>query len=58
MANLPNEFETDYLVYSISTSISEENEIRKAPLKQVIKRAMFRKFDAWIQEQFYKTLNQ
>lgn len=55
LSRLPEEYETDYFVFSASENISEEETIRGLPIKQVVKRAMFRKFDSYIKETYYKS---
>jgi hypothetical protein len=44
----------DYLVYSASSSLTEEEELWDYPFYDVVKRMMLKKFDAWIEWNLYK----
>jgi hypothetical protein len=47
---LPDEYNLDYLVYSASNSLSEEQIIMDIELHKVFKRMMFKRFDSHIEE--------
>ena len=44
-----NDYRLDYMVFSASSSLEEENKLWDFPLIQVYKRMMFKKFDNWIE---------
>ena len=46
---IEGDYTIDYLVYSASTSLSEEKELWDYDLYEVVKRMMFKKFDSWIE---------
>lgn len=50
MSGLPDRLNTDYMVYSISNSIIEEEKIWNMPYVEVFKRMMFKKFDGWVEK--------
>lgn len=58
ISNLPEKYEDDYFVYAASNSIFEEEGILDLPLMKVLKRAMFKKFDSWVGEQYEEELKQ
>lgn len=51
MSELPDNYSLNYLVYSASTSITEQEKIWDMDYAEVIKRAMFRKFDNYIEHE-------
>ena len=54
MAQLPPEFEIDYLVYSASGSLEEESKLWDYPLEKVYKRMLLKKFDSWVEYSSYE----
>ncbi len=48
MSALPEEYNMDYMVYTLSTSLEEEKKIWHSDYVDVIKRVMFKKFESWI----------
>jgi len=52
MGCLPEKYEMDYLVYSASSSISEQREVWNMDYVEVIKRMMFKKFDGWVEHKY------
>ncbi len=51
---IEEDYTIDYLVYSASTSLSEEKELWDYDLYEVVKRMMLKKFDGWIEWRLYK----
>ena len=51
MLCMPDNYNLDYLVYSASNSLSEEQIIMDLELHKVFKRMMFKRFDSWIEEE-------
>jgi hypothetical protein len=45
-------------LYSACDSVFEEEKALDLPLMSVIKRAMFKKFDAWVNEQYQEEMKQ
>lgn len=52
MGELPDLYEIDYLVYSASSSISEQKEIWQMDYVEVAKRLCFKKFDNWVEHKY------
>jgi len=52
MDELPKKYEYDYMVFSISKSISEEKNNWDLPLSDVMRRFAFLKFDSYIEYRF------
>ena len=50
MSMMPDEYEYDYLVFSASSSITEEEAIWNMRFSEVYKRMIFRKFDSFIEQ--------
>ena len=44
-----NDYRLDYMVFSASSSLEEENKLWDFPLIQVYKRMMFKRFDSWLE---------
>lgn len=57
MSMLPDKFNLDYLVYSASNTLSEEQIVKKLELHKVFKRMMFKKFDSYVEEQLSRKLD-
>lgn len=53
---MPEKYSYDYLVFSASSSLSEEKEIWESQFYDVIKRFMFKKFDNRIEQDFMEYL--
>lgn len=47
---LPDAYEYEYIVYSASSSLQEEQFLWDLEFTKVIKRMMFKKFDSYIEE--------
>ena len=50
LSNLPDEFVLQYIIYSASNSILDEEEVKQLPIEQVITRMMLNKFEKWVEE--------
>ena len=50
MSMMPDEYEYDYLVFSASNSITEEEAIWNMRFSEVYKRMTFRKFDSFVEQ--------
>lgn len=48
MTMLPDTYDIDYLVHSVGTLL-EEDKILDMPFNQVVKKAMLKKFDSWVE---------
>lgn len=53
MSELPTVYELEYMVYSLSVSMSDEEKIWRTPYLDVIRRTMFNKFDNYVEKRFY-----
>jgi hypothetical protein len=56
LSNLPEEYESDYFLYSLGLPITELESLKKLPLSILIKTMAFKKFDAWVQEQLQEEI--
>lgn len=54
MTILPEEYNLEYLVYSASTSLSDEETVWDLEYHKVFRRMMFKKFDSFIEESVSK----
>uniref|UniRef100_A0A6H1ZTE2 Uncharacterized protein n=1 Tax=viral metagenome TaxID=1070528 RepID=A0A6H1ZTE2_9ZZZZ len=54
LSALPEKYNLDYMVYTSSSSIKEEDFIWRMDFKTVVKRTMFKRFDNWVETEFYK----
>lgn len=54
MTIFPDKYGLDYLVYSASVSLSDEEKIWDMEYHKVFKRMMFKKFDSFIEESLSK----
>lgn len=52
MSALPEEYNVDYLVYSVSPTISEEETVWHTDYEKVYKRSLFKKFDNWAERKY------
>ena len=49
-----NDYRIDYMVYSASSTLEEEQKLWDYPLEEVFKRMIFKKFGFWIEWNLYK----
>lgn len=54
MSSLPDKYAVDYMIYMVSNSIEEEEHNWNTDYRNVIKRLLFKKFDAFVEERFLK----
>ncbi len=50
MTMMPEEYNMQYLVYSASNTLSEEEIISNLELHKVFRRMMFKRFDSYIED--------
>jgi len=50
MLLLPDGYNEDYMIYAASESLQDEEVVANMEFHKVVKRMMFKKFDAFIQE--------
>ena len=54
---LPEEFNIDYMVYSASKSLSDEQAVWRMPFIEVVRRNLFKRFDNWIESRQHERIN-
>lgn len=52
MSVLPDKYSIDYMIYSLSGNIEEENILWKTQYHLVVKRLYFKQFDEYIKQQY------
>lgn len=51
MYELPQDYNMDYVVYSVASSISEQAKVWDMDHYEVMKTLMFKKFDGWLERE-------
>lgn len=52
MSALPDKYGMDYLVYSLGSSITEQEKIWHTDYVEVVRLMMFKRFDGWVQDKY------